>query len=154
MFCIPPYVAGWASGLITLSAFTAYGPYFDKKKAISVGISGSGSGLGTIIIPIILRTLFDNYSFTGAMLIFCKYKDLNLVIEIHFASCWIALTYDTRLCFQSIANCIAIAKKLVTSGNATTTSIYITGIFCCRSSAVTRTVTEKIKIKDKVDRLF
>mgnify|MGYP001801036004 CR=1 FL=1 len=71
-FGIPRVVAGWASGLITLSAFTAYGPYFDKKKAISVGISGSGSGLGTIIIPIILCTLFDNYSFTGAMLIFCK----------------------------------------------------------------------------------
>ena len=61
------------------------------------------------------------------MLIFCKYEDLNLVIQIQFAldiaSCWIALTYDTRLSFQSIANRIAMSKKLVTSSNATTTSI-------------------------------
>ena len=41
---------------------------------------------------------------------------------LYIASCLIALTYDTRLSLQSIANRIAIAKKLVTSSNAKTTS--------------------------------
>lgn len=68
MFGIP--ITGWGSGMLTLSAFTAYGPYFDKKKALSVGISSSGSGIGTILIPVLLRALFDNYSFSGAMLIY------------------------------------------------------------------------------------
>lgn len=56
----------------SLSVMTAYQPYFDKRKALSLGITGSGSGLGTLILSSSMRVLFNNFSFTGAMLIYGK----------------------------------------------------------------------------------
>ena len=58
--------------MVKLAAYTAHIPYFDKKKALAMGLAGSGSGIGTIAIPPLLRFLFDNYSFSGAMLLYGK----------------------------------------------------------------------------------
>ena len=57
----------------SLSSHTAYQPYFDKRKALSLGIAGAASGLGIFLVSAILRFLFDNYTFSGAMLLFGKY---------------------------------------------------------------------------------
>ena len=58
--------------MVTLTAFTAYGPYFDKRMALSVGITASGSGIMSMIAPLILRSLFDTFSFSGTMLLYGK----------------------------------------------------------------------------------
>ena len=68
-------ILGVGSGMVSLSAFTAFAPYFDKRKALSVGITASGAGIGTVVLPVILRTLFDNYSFSGALTILGKSLD-------------------------------------------------------------------------------
>ena len=62
----------------SLSCMTAYQPYFNKRTALSLGITGSGSGIGVILCSTILRFLFDHYTFSGAMLLYGK-----LVFE-----CW------------------------------------------------------------------
>ena len=63
---------GTGAGMISLTTFTAYGPYFDKQKALSLGITAAGSGVMTIIAPSVLRTLFDNFTFSGAILLYGK----------------------------------------------------------------------------------
>ena len=52
-----------------MSAVLVSDQYFKKKKAFAFGIVMSGSGVGSIIIPFVMRPLFDNYDFTGAMLL-------------------------------------------------------------------------------------
>ena len=59
-------------GLLTLTSLTAYSNYFDKRKAIALGITASGAGVGGICIPPILRVLFDHFDFSSALLLFGK----------------------------------------------------------------------------------
>ena len=61
--------------MVTLTAFTAFGPYFDKRMALSLGITSAGSGILTIIVPYILRMFFDTYTFSGAVLLYGELKD-------------------------------------------------------------------------------
>ena len=63
-------ISGLGSGMVKLSAFTACYPYFNKKKALAIGLATSGSGVGTIAPPLLLRFLFDNYSFSGAIILY------------------------------------------------------------------------------------
>ncbi|XP_067951518.1 monocarboxylate transporter 12-like [Watersipora subatra] len=60
---------GLGEGMIFLSALLVSNQYFDKKKALALGIIASGSGIAAIILPHIYRVLFDNYSFSGACLL-------------------------------------------------------------------------------------
>jgi len=53
-----------------LVCFQATGPYFRKRKALAVGIMASGSGVGVITIPYIIRSIFDSYHFGGAVLLY------------------------------------------------------------------------------------
>lgn len=56
-----------------LDALLVSVPYFNKRKALALGIVSSGSGVGQLVLPLILRVLFDYYGFTGAMILFSKY---------------------------------------------------------------------------------
>lgn len=67
------YSSGFGTGMISLVSFTAYAQYFDKRKALALGITASGSGVGTIILPAILRALFDSFPFPSAMLLYGKF---------------------------------------------------------------------------------
>lgn len=55
-----------------LTAMTVYQPYFNQRKALYLGVTGAGAGAGTLLLPFVLRALFDNYSFSGAMLLYGK----------------------------------------------------------------------------------
>ena len=70
-------LTGIGSGMANLSVFTAYNGYFDKWKALSIGLTTAGSGIGTILIPLLLRMLFDNFSFSGAILLYGKCSLVN-----------------------------------------------------------------------------
>ena len=65
-------VTGMGNGMVMLAVLTAFAPYFDKRKALSLALTASGSGLGMIIVPPILRQLFDNFSFSGALTLYGK----------------------------------------------------------------------------------
>jgi len=56
--------------MVGLSSLTAPLPYFEKKKALSVGITCTGSGIAAVILPLVIHQLFKNYSFEGALLLY------------------------------------------------------------------------------------
>ena len=56
--------------MISIVAFTACQKYFEKKKALALGLASTGAGLGSLILPAVLRLLFDNLPFSSAMLFY------------------------------------------------------------------------------------
>lgn len=67
--------AGTGTGFVLLSAFLVSGDYFKKRKALALGIISAGSGVGVLIIPNLLRALFDYMGFTGALLLYGECRD-------------------------------------------------------------------------------
>lgn len=58
--------------MINLSTYTASGPYFNKKKALAIGLSTAGAGAGLLVVPVVLRLFFNNFPFSGAMTLYGK----------------------------------------------------------------------------------
>ena len=75
-FTLSP-LTGLGFGLIYLPAITGVAAYFDKKRAMAIGISSSGSGFGTFIFAPIINLLIENFGWSwtlmiiGALVIFC-----------------------------------------------------------------------------------
>jgi len=64
------HVAGFGRGVIIMTAVTSTTPYFRKYTGLAIGISTAGSGLVSLVLPLILRFLFDNLTYEGAMLMY------------------------------------------------------------------------------------
>ncbi|XP_067942293.1 monocarboxylate transporter 12-like [Watersipora subatra] len=62
--------AGLGTETIIITSLLVSGPYFRKRKALAIGLIASGSGVGSIILPSIIRFLFNNVHFSGALLIY------------------------------------------------------------------------------------
>lgn len=58
--------------MTSMAAFLAPNPYFDKRAGLAIGIVSAGSGIGQLAVTAILRTLFDSFGFSGALLIYGK----------------------------------------------------------------------------------
>ena len=64
-------------GLIYLPAITGVAAYFDKKRAMAIGIASSGAGFGTLIFAPVRNLLNENFGWSwtlmlnGALVIFC-----------------------------------------------------------------------------------
>ncbi|XP_052063015.1 monocarboxylate transporter 12-like [Mytilus californianus] len=66
-------------GFVYSPSVTIVNYYFHKKKALANGIVGAASGVSTIILPILYRTVFDVYGLHGGLIVlggFC----LNLCV--------------------------------------------------------------------------
>ncbi|XP_067942235.1 monocarboxylate transporter 12-B-like [Watersipora subatra] len=63
-------VFGLGCGMSVIVALTSYCDYFDKKKALALGLTAAGSGIFSAILPNLLRVLFDNFTFSGAILLY------------------------------------------------------------------------------------
>lgn len=88
--------------MIVLTVFTAFVPYFNQKKALSLGVSTAGSGVGMMIIPILLRFLFDNFSFSGAMLLYGKldaffWCNLSILLLMTSSHLYINVSYRCNM---------------------------------------------------------
>ncbi|XP_062611115.1 monocarboxylate transporter 12-like [Saccostrea cucullata] len=62
-------ITGLGFGLILAPALVMPGLYFEKKLPLALGLSSSGSGLGSFIFPNLMRFLLDEYSVGGCLLI-------------------------------------------------------------------------------------
>lgn len=62
-------ISGFGYGLAFLSGTVAIGCYFYKRRALAIGISFCGSGVGTFVIPPLLRLLLEIYTWRGTMFI-------------------------------------------------------------------------------------
>ncbi|KAL4220545.1 hypothetical protein ACF0H5_020943 [Mactra antiquata] len=60
---------GFGFGLVFLAGTVTIGRYFLKKRALAIGISFCGSGVGTFIITPLVAFLIDKYSWRGSVLI-------------------------------------------------------------------------------------
>ena len=43
-------------------------PYFKRRQSLAFGITAGGAGVGVALMPLIIRFLFDNYGYSGALL--------------------------------------------------------------------------------------
>lgn len=60
---------------MTLTCYSATPPYFRKKRGLALAITSSGGGGGIIVVPFVLRFLFESFSFSSAMLLYGKFKE-------------------------------------------------------------------------------
>lgn len=73
-------VQGVGTGLCLLTALLVSGEYFEKRKALALGITAAGSGVGQLIVPYILRFLFDEMGFSNTMLLYGRYLKSCILI--------------------------------------------------------------------------
>lgn len=62
-------IPGLGFGMVHLSGYVATGKYFYKRRALAVGITFCGGGVGTIVLVPLTRLIIDTYTWRGAMLI-------------------------------------------------------------------------------------
>ena len=62
-------VQGIAHGLSFIPPIIAIGTFFEKRRAIAIGIASSGGGLGGMLLPPLLRFLIDEFTWRGAILL-------------------------------------------------------------------------------------
>ncbi|XP_001653584.2 monocarboxylate transporter 12 [Aedes aegypti] len=60
---------GFGLGLIQSSTFVALNSYFRNNKGKAVGLALAGTGIGQILMPLIVQYLLDIFSFRGTTLI-------------------------------------------------------------------------------------
>ena len=60
---------GLGFGMIYLPAIVMVGYYFESKRAIAMGISVSGSGVGAFLLPPVSQALLKSLGWKGANLI-------------------------------------------------------------------------------------
>ncbi|XP_058456988.1 monocarboxylate transporter 12 [Malaya genurostris] len=60
---------GFGLGLIQSATFVAINSYFRNNKGKAVGLALAGTGLGQILMPLLVQYLLDNFDFRGATLI-------------------------------------------------------------------------------------
>lgn len=61
--------AGLGLGFINPSSFIAVNSFFSTKRSRAVGFALAGTGVGQMVMPIIVRYLLDDYGFKGTALI-------------------------------------------------------------------------------------
>ena len=62
-------LTGLGQGLAYTSCYIIIGQYFDKRKAVAMGLASFSSGVGALACPPLILLLFQQYGFTGMFLI-------------------------------------------------------------------------------------
>lgn len=63
------FMVGIGLGLIAPASFVAVSSYFTTNRSRAVGFALAGTGLGQMILPLIVQNLLDKYGFRGTILI-------------------------------------------------------------------------------------
>ena len=73
------FIPGIGYGFIYTPSMMVISKYFEKKRALATGIAVSGSSVGQLITPILIRALIDYYGIRGALII---YAGINLNVLV------------------------------------------------------------------------
>ncbi|XP_050446369.1 monocarboxylate transporter 9-like isoform X2 [Cataglyphis hispanica] len=65
-YCV---IIGIGQGIVFLSTSLALNTYFRKKRNVAMGFSVTMTGLGPILMPLLIDVLLENYATTGTLLI-------------------------------------------------------------------------------------
>lgn len=60
---------GIGQGIIYPATSLALNTYFRKKRNVAMGLSVTMTGLGPILMPLLINVLLENYATTGTLLI-------------------------------------------------------------------------------------
>lgn len=69
------------------------GTYFDKRRALANGLAFSGTGLGSMVIPMIMYYILDTFGLHGALIIFGGFAFQTIV----FSSLYRPISYYKNL---------------------------------------------------------
>ncbi|XP_078331197.1 monocarboxylate transporter 12-B-like [Crassostrea virginica] len=62
-------ITGTGLGLILGPTMVFPGMYFNKKLRLALGLNAAGSGLGSFVLPNLMRLLLDTYGLSGCLLV-------------------------------------------------------------------------------------
>ncbi|XP_052784920.1 monocarboxylate transporter 12-like isoform X2 [Mya arenaria] len=62
-------MTGFGYGLIRLPSMVCVASYFDKRRALAIGVGVSGTGIGTFIFSPVTSLLVQKYAWQGAILV-------------------------------------------------------------------------------------
>ncbi|CAG2251861.1 SLC16A14 [Mytilus edulis] len=79
LYCSLGILTGIGFGGIFLSTLVCVGQHFEKRRSFALGISVSGSGVGTFVFAPVVRILIDEYGWRGAILMEAGFV-LNIVL--------------------------------------------------------------------------
>ncbi|XP_038057518.1 monocarboxylate transporter 14-like isoform X2 [Patiria miniata] len=65
-----PFMAGIGFGMSYTGVMVIISEYFHQHFALAVGIATTGTGVGTVVLPIFFGYLIDRYGWRGALLVF------------------------------------------------------------------------------------
>ena len=83
-------IGAYGLGTMYLPSIVIVNQYFDSKRGLATGIADAGSGLGSIVVPILATQLIQTYGWQGATLSFgilCLIGILFGIIMVPFKSC-------------------------------------------------------------------
>uniref|UniRef100_H2XV23 Major facilitator superfamily (MFS) profile domain-containing protein n=2 Tax=Ciona intestinalis TaxID=7719 RepID=H2XV23_CIOIN len=63
------FVPGFVTGNLSVLSFTVIPRYFVKRRMVALGLSQTGSGLGTLALAPLIQILVDFYGWRGALLL-------------------------------------------------------------------------------------
>uniref|UniRef100_A0A7G3APX1 Putative monocarboxylate transporter n=2 Tax=Lutzomyia longipalpis TaxID=7200 RepID=A0A7G3APX1_LUTLO len=72
-------IQGIGFGLIIPSAYTTFNLYFNEKRVFMMSIAQTLIGLGSMVYPILIQWLMDNYGFRGCMAIMAALNGHTIV---------------------------------------------------------------------------
>ena len=73
--------------------------YFERRRAVALGLATSCTGLGGLVLAISLNYLFDTYGYSGTILIYCKFKAATIII----LCCTLCAPYSTHFSWSDAA---------------------------------------------------
>ncbi|KAL5004576.1 hypothetical protein ScPMuIL_018032 [Solemya velum] len=73
-------ILGVANSLIFGPTIICVGKYFDKRRGLANGLVMSGGSLGSLLLPILLQYLFDEYGLEGTFIIVAGITLNNFVV--------------------------------------------------------------------------
>lgn len=68
-------LSGIGYSFVSLNAFMVSTDYFKKRKALALGLIASGGGIGSVVVPNLIRVLFERLGFSGALVVYSEYSD-------------------------------------------------------------------------------
>ncbi len=85
MLCLG-ILSGVSSALISTTALSSVSHWFKRKRGIATGIAMSKSPIGGVVMPLLLRSTFDKYSWNWSIRILAFTRLACLVIGSVFTS--------------------------------------------------------------------
>ena len=114
------YIPGVGCAFIYTPTFSVINDHFEKRKAIAMGMSTLGAGVGMFLSPLILSILRKQYEFTGAMIIIGGLNLQTLIVAFLYGRHVPKVEKDGNVVDETDCSSMdkyALTRKSETNGN-------------------------------------